>query len=83
MKRGTTIRFEKFHGLGNDFIVARDRSLPRSLSALARAITNRTTGVGADGFLVVLPPHDRRNIARIRFFNPDGSEPEISGNGIC
>ncbi len=76
------IRFGKFHGLGNDFIVARDRHLPRPLSALARAITHRTTGVGADGFLVVLPPRDTGNDARVRFFNPDGSEPEMSGNGI-
>jgi diaminopimelate epimerase len=76
------IQFGKFHGLGNDFIVARGKGLPRNLSALARAITARNTGVGADGFLVVLPPRDHRNDARVRFFNSDGSEPEMSGNGI-
>ena len=82
MRRPFAVQFEKFHGLGNDFIVARGEKLPRSLSALAAAITCRNTGVGADGFLVVLPARDRRHDGRIRFFNPDGSEPEMSGNGI-
>ncbi len=80
--KNALIRFGKFHGLGNDFIVARERGLPRALPALARAITDRTTGVGADGFLAVLPPRDLRHHARVRFFNADGSEPEMSGNGI-
>jgi diaminopimelate epimerase len=76
------VRFQKLHGLGNDFVVADARGLPRSLSPLARAITHRNTGVGADGFLVVLPPTGRAHDARVRFFNADGSEPEMSGNGI-
>jgi diaminopimelate epimerase len=82
MSREARIDFQKFHGLGNDFIVARGRGFPRSLASLARAITHRTTGVGADGFLVVLPPTSRAHDARVRFFNADGSEPEMSGNGI-
>ncbi len=82
MKRSVEIRFAKFHGLGNDFIVARGLGLPRGVSALARSITARNTGVGADGFLVVLPPKSSQNDARVRFFNSDGSEPEMSGNGI-
>jgi diaminopimelate epimerase len=82
MPKLAAIQFGKFHGLGNDFIVARGPGLPRALGALAGAITRRTTGVGADGFLVVLPPRVRRHDARVRFFNPDGSEPEMSGNGI-
>ncbi|HET7842204.1 MAG TPA: hypothetical protein VFM21_11385, partial [Terriglobia bacterium] len=80
--KATPVKYGKFHGLGNDFIVARDGSLPRPLPALARAITERTTGIGADGFLALLPPRDSRNHARVRFFNSDGSEPEMSGNGI-
>jgi diaminopimelate epimerase len=82
MAREIPIHFGKFHGLGNDFIVTRGRGLPKSLGALASAITNRNTGVGADGFLVVLRPRNRKHDARVRFFNPDGSEPEMSGNGI-
>jgi len=52
------------------------------LSRLARAICERHTGVGADGFLVVSPSRARGNDARVRFFNADGSEAEMSGNGI-
>jgi diaminopimelate epimerase len=76
------IPFAKFHGLSNDFIVTRGNGFPPSLPELARAITARHTGIGADGFIVVLAPDDKRHDARIRFFNPDGSEPEMSGNGI-
>jgi diaminopimelate epimerase len=87
------IAFSKLHGLGNDFIVTSgvDVGITRlggnptsttRLGRLARAICDRRTGVGADGFLVVLPPQRRENNARIRFFNADGSEAEMSGNGI-
>lgn len=82
MNKGIEIPFQKFHGLGNDFIVTSGRSLPSSLSRLAQAITNRHTGVGADGFIVVLPPATKKHDARLRFFNADGSEAEMSGNGI-
>jgi len=76
------IPFAKYHGLGNDFVVAPGDGLPRLLSDLARAITHRHTGIGADGFIVALPPRSRRHDARVRFFNADGSEAEMSGNGI-
>ena len=87
------IPFGKFHGLGNDFIVSSGPDIgitrrginPSStgrLKRLARAICDRRTGVGADGFLVVLASQRKENNACIRFFNADGSEAEISGNGI-
>jgi diaminopimelate epimerase len=87
------IHFTKFHGLGNDFIVttgseagiSRRGINPSStgrLQRLARSICDRHTGVGADGFVVVLEPQRKANHARIRFFNADGSEAEMSGNGI-
>lgn len=82
MTRKFQISFAKFHGLANDFIVARGKGLPQNLPRLARAITHRNTGVGADGFLVVLPSRNKNCAARVRFFNSDGSEPEMSGNGI-
>jgi diaminopimelate epimerase len=82
MSKSIAINFSKFHGLGNDFILTNARGLPKALPALARAITNRHTGVGADGIIVVLPPQDKNNQAKIRIFNADGSEPEMSGNGI-
>ncbi len=76
------IRFAKLHGLGNDWIVASSRGLPRGLPDFARAILDRHTGVGADGLIVVFPARRGRHDARIRFFNADGSEAEMSGNGI-
>src|SRR5579862_523579 len=82
MSKTVAVGFSKFHGLGNDFILANAHGLPNKMAALARSITDRHTGVGADGFIIVLPPRDKKNNARIRFFNADGSEPEMSGNGI-
>ena len=82
MATNPEIPFSKFHGLGNDFLIARGKGLPGSLADLARSICDRHFGVGADGFLVVLPPKVKKHEARVRFFNADGSEAEMSGNGI-
>jgi diaminopimelate epimerase len=76
------IFFAKFQAVGNDFLVVGAKGLPRSLPKLARAMLDRHTGVGADGLLVLAPPRDRKKDARLRFFNADGSEAEMSGNGI-
>ena len=76
------VPFAKFHGLGNDFIVVGAEGLPRSLSKFVPAILDRHKGIGADGLLVVMPPHSKKHAARVRFFNADGSEAEMSGNGI-
>lgn len=98
MKETIQIRFVKLQAVGNDFIVtAADKIRPATarasrppgrplqtafLARLARAICDRHTGVGADGFLLVLPPQNPENHARVRFFNADGGEAEMSGNGI-
>jgi diaminopimelate epimerase len=76
------IAFAKYHGLGNDFLITRGKGLPGSLPELARSMCDRHFGVGADGLLVVLPPKAKKHDARVRFFNADGSEAEMSGNGI-
>jgi diaminopimelate epimerase len=78
----TGFRITKLHGLGNDFIVSSDRGFPRRLSDFARAICARHTGIGADGFIALLPPKKKTCDARARIFNADGSEAEMSGNGI-
>ena len=82
MALNMNVPFYKFHGLGNDWLVVGGRGLPHSLSKFAQAILDRHTGVGADGLLVILPPRKRKHAARIRFYNADGSEAEMSGNGI-
>ena len=76
------VPFAKFHGLGNDWLVVGGEGLPRSLGKFARAILERHTGIGADGLLVLAPARESSHAARLRFFNADGSEAEMSGNGI-
>jgi diaminopimelate epimerase len=72
----------KYHGMGNDWLVANSRDLPTDLPAFSREILDRHTGAGSDGLIVVMKPAVRENDARVRFFNADGSEAEMSGNGI-
>jgi diaminopimelate epimerase len=77
-----SIPFVKYHGMGNDWLVALASDLPRALPSFARKILDRHTGVGADGLIVVMKAEEHGHDARIRFFNADGSEAEMSGNGI-
>ena len=75
------IPFTKAHGARNDFLLTWQRDLPENadLAALAIAICDRHTGVGADGWLVVSGSPDQD--ASIHLWNSDGSPSEISGNG--
>ncbi|HYP09839.1 MAG TPA: diaminopimelate epimerase [Bryobacteraceae bacterium] len=76
-----TIPFIKAHGAKNDFLLTWVADAPRcDLPAIAIAMCNRNTGVGADGWMLVTPADDEA-YASIRLFNSDGSEPEMSGNG--
>jgi len=77
------LRFTKMHGLGNDYIFVNGLSerLPRiSLPGLARALSDRHFGIGADGLILVLPSRSAQ--FRMQVFNADGSEAEMCGNGI-
>jgi diaminopimelate epimerase len=75
------IPFTKAHGARNDFLLTWAHEAPlERLRDAAIAITDRNTGAGADGWLLVSPP-GRERPASIRLFNPDGSEVEMSGNG--
>ncbi len=82
MSKLLKVPFAKFHGLGNDFLLVQDKNVTAPVAAFARAITAPHTGLGADGLAIVTPPRQRTNDARVRFFNADGSEAEMSGNGI-
>jgi diaminopimelate epimerase len=82
MSKTSKITFTKFHGLGNDFIITNIRNISGGLGRLARLICERHTGVGADGLLLLQKPRSAGNDSRVRFFNADGSEAEMSGNGI-
>jgi len=88
----TDVPFAKYEATGNDFIVISARDLgfdrrgrglrARRLTHLSRAILARHTGVGADGLFVVWPPANPKHHAAVQIFNADGSEAEMSGNGI-
>lgn len=78
------MRFAKLHALGNDFLVVGTGAWPEAaaLGDLARRTCDRHTGVGADGLILLGPePGPPARIA-FRIFNADGSEAEISGNGL-
>ena len=78
------MRFTKLHGLGNDFLVAGPGSLPDPAWAgdLARRMCERHTGVGADGLIFLSLGADAPARVGFRIFNADGSEAELSGNGL-
>jgi diaminopimelate epimerase len=76
--RGRALQFEKWEGLGNDFILVGDPDAAIGPEA-ARVLCDRRFGVGADGVLVV----DRRGpLPRMIVWNADGSRPEMCGNGL-
>ena len=81
MKR---LRFWKMHGSGNDFIVFDNRAgriSERAFPDLARRLCSRKTAVGADGLIAIHAPSTREADFLWRFFNADGSEGEMCGNG--
>lgn len=74
------IRFTKMHGISNDYIYINCMSsVPDNLSTLSREMSNRHTGVGGDGIILICPS----DIAdfKMRIFNADGSEAKMCGNG--
>ncbi len=75
----TDLVLTKHHGLGNDFLVLldpKDRHGAVDLAAMARALCDRRTGIGADGLIRLAPG------LRMHLHNADGSRAEMSGNGI-
>ena len=74
------IEFAKLHGCGNDYIAVDGRSIDRDWSALTAEMSRPAFGVGSDGIVLLLDSDVAQ--VRMRVFNPDGSEAEMSGNGI-
>ncbi|MBA2765608.1 MAG: diaminopimelate epimerase [Actinomycetota bacterium] len=76
------MRLEKWQALGNDYLIAERDALALPLTpARVRRLCDRHVGLGADGVLQLEPPDAPGFTARLRIFNPDGSEAELSGNG--
>ncbi len=78
------MRLTKHHGLGNDFLVLLDPDASHPLdAAVARALCDRHTGVGADGLIRATPAEPTTEaLVRMELRNADGSRAEMSGNGI-
>jgi diaminopimelate epimerase len=74
------MKFAKMHGAGNDFLVVQSSGEERDWPALAVAMCHRNLGVGADGLMLILA--SGKADFRMRLFNADGSEAEVSGNGV-
>lgn len=76
------MRFTKMHGAGNDYVYINcfDEPTPADIPSTAIAISDRHTGVGGDGLVLIGP--SKVADARMRMFNADGSESEMCGNAI-
>jgi diaminopimelate epimerase len=72
------VRFEKWQALGNDYLIFEETDLTPSQ---IRRLCDPHFGPGADGVLTLHEPDEPGYVARLRIFNPDGSEAELSGNG--
>jgi diaminopimelate epimerase len=72
-----SVKFTKYHGLGNDFIILPEAAVKGSLGAFAQRLCDRHTGLGADGLITVAD-----GPLRMRIINADGSEAPMCGNGI-
>ena len=76
------VRFEKWQALGNDYLILEAEQLPFELTAeRVRRLCDPHFGPGGDGVLELSPATQAGFVARLRIFNPDGSEAELSGNG--
>ena len=76
------LSFTKMNGAGNDFVMLDNRTanLPLDTAAIAR-LCDRHRGVGADGVLLVEPAEGPQADFRMRYYNADGGEAEMCGNG--
>jgi diaminopimelate epimerase len=74
-----TLRFAKYHGLGNDFVLVDG---PLMDAERARRLCDRHRGIGADGVVTILPGRSPGAVATMHIYNPDGSIAEMCGNAI-
>jgi diaminopimelate epimerase len=77
----SSLSFWKMNGAGNDFVMVDNRDLSLTLSGKTiEELCDRHRGVGADGLLAVEPPVNGGDF-RMRYYNADGGEAEMCGNG--
>jgi diaminopimelate epimerase len=78
----TTLTFQKYEGLGNDFMVVDAECRTAMDALLVRRLCDRHFGVGGDGVLLVTPATGSAARARMTVLNADGSRAEMCGNGL-
>ncbi|MEM7233679.1 MAG: diaminopimelate epimerase [Planctomycetota bacterium] len=80
------LRFTKMHGIGNDYVlvdaIGGDGPEESARPELARLVSDRHFGIGGDGLILLAPPEDSANDARMEMYNADGSRAQMCGNGI-
>jgi len=79
----SSLKFSKMHGAGNDFVIIDGRQLEGNPigSSVIQSLCDRRTGVGADGLIIVGEPSSDQASFRMVYFNADGFEAEMCGNG--
>jgi diaminopimelate epimerase len=76
------LQFSKYHGAGNDFIIIDGRTVTQELSAeQVLLLCHRHYGIGADGLIILFPGNDAQTGYRMQYFNADGREGSMCGNG--
>ena len=77
----TAMKFTKMHGIGNDYVYVNGfNETIADPARVAREVSDRHFGIGADGLILILP--SKHADVRMRMFNADGSEAEMCGNGV-
>ncbi len=76
-------KFTKMHGLGNDYVFVSlfDQQIYDPV-AVARRVSDRHTGIGSDGLILVATPTETDAHIRMIIYNADGSRAQMCGNGL-
>ena len=75
------LKFEKWNGLGNDFVIVNGaEEVIEDYAKTAAEVCDRHFGIGADGLVILLPCAQEGIDFEMRIFNSDGSEAEMCGN---